>query len=152
MPRAGTALSLTTLLALLAGCQVTLDYAAEEQAIRDLDAEWVAAVAAGDAAKIATFYGPEAYYLPPGGPPVIGPEAIEQAWAEGFEAMPGDLTFGPEKIVFAALGDMAWEYGTWQFAAEGMEDHGKYVVVWQKIEGAWKAVVDIYNSNTPPAM
>lgn len=155
MRRAATMLSLMTLAALVAAaCQPMVDYAAEEQAIRDLDTEWVAAAAAGDAAKCASFYAADAYFLAPGMEPVTGSEAIEQAWAAALEAM-GDLTFGPAKIVVAAAGDMAWDYGTYEVRAEpggATVDHGKYVVVWQKIDGEWKAVADMFNSSVSVGM
>ncbi len=137
---------------LTAACQPTVDLAAEEQAIRDLDAQWVAAVQAGDAAQCASFYAADGYYLEPGLEPAIGPEAIEQAWADGLGVPDSELTFGPVKIVVAQAGDMAWEYGTYQYAAPGIEDHGKYVVVWQKVDGEWKVVADIFNTDVPLEM
>jgi uncharacterized protein (TIGR02246 family) len=128
-----------------------VDYAAEEQAIRDLDAEWIAAVAAGDAAKCASFYAADGSLLPPNTDPVIGLEALEQAWVGTIAALP-NLWFGPTKIVVSAAGDMAWDYGTWQVtdAPDGaVVDHGKYLVVWQKIDGEWKVVADMFNSSVP---
>ena len=155
MRRAGTALSLTAALAVLvAACQPTVDYAAEEQAIRDLDAEWIAAVAAGDAAKCASLYAPDGSLLPPNMDPVIGLEALEQAWVTTIETLP-NLWFGPDKIVISAAGDMAWDYGTWEVkdAPDGaVVDHGKYLVVWQKIDGEWKVVADMFNSSVPLEM
>jgi uncharacterized protein (TIGR02246 family) len=155
MQRAGTVLTLTAVLAVVAtACQPMVDYAAEEQAIRDLDAEWVAAVAARDAAKCASFYAPEGYLLPPNFDPVTGPEALEQVWVGIIEALPY-LTFEPTKIVVAAAGDMAWDYGTYEVPAEpggAPVDHGKYLVVWQKIDGEWKVLADMFNTSMPPAM
>lgn len=145
-----SALSIPAVLTLVAtACQPAVDYAAEEQAIRDLDAEWVAAVAAADWAKCASFYAPDGYFLPANAEPLVGPEAIEQGWAtmEGF-----DLTFEPVRIVIAQAGDMAWDYGTYHLSAEGMEDNGKYVVVWQQLDGEWKAVADIFNSSVAAGM
>jgi uncharacterized protein (TIGR02246 family) len=142
-------------LALVASaCQPTVDYAAEEHAIRGLDAEWVAAVAAGDAAKCASFYAPDGSLLPPNMDPVTGAEALVQAWDAMIEALPY-LTFEPTKIVIASAGDMAWDYGIWQVtdAPDGaVIDHGKYVVVWQKIDGEWKVVADMFNSSVPAEM
>ncbi len=155
MRRAGMALSLTTVLTLVAtACQPMVDYAAEEQAIRDPDAEWVAAVAAGDAAKCASFYAPDGYLLPPGMDPVTGAEALEQVWAGVIEAMPY-LTFEPTMIVVAAAGDMAWDYGTYEVRAEpdgATVDHGKYLVVWQKLDGEWKVMADMFNTSVAAAM
>jgi uncharacterized protein (TIGR02246 family) len=144
-----------TVMALVASaCQPTVDYAAEEQAIRDLDAEWIAAVAAGDAAKCASFYAPDGSLLPPNMDPVTGTEALEQAWVTTIEALP-NLWFGPSKIVVSSAGDMAWDYGTWEVkdTPDGVViDHGKYLVVWQKIDGEWKVVSDMFNTSVPAEM
>ena len=32
---------------------------------------------------------------------------------------------------------------------EPLTDTGKYVVVWRKIDGKWKAAADIFNSDLP---
>jgi uncharacterized protein (TIGR02246 family) len=155
MRRAGTILSLTAALVVVAAaCQPTVDYAAEEQAIRDLDAEWVACVAAKDAAKCASFYAADGSLLPPGMDPVMGTAALEQAWAGIIEALPY-LHFEPTRIVVAVGGDMAWDYGTWRVtdAPDGaVVDHGKYLVVWQKIDGEWKVVADMFNTSVPAEM
>ena len=59
----------------------------------------------------------------------------------------------PEQIVVASSGDMALDRGTYRMtvAPDGTEqtDTGKYVVVWRKIGGEWKAAADIFNSDLP---
>ena len=40
---------------------------------------------------------------------------------------------------------MALDRGTYRLG----EDTGKYVVVWRKIGGEWKAAADIFNSDKP---
>lgn len=46
---------------------------------------------------------------------------------------------------------MAYEIGTCKLAFDGpkgrIKDNGKYVVVWTKASGEWKAAADIFNSN-----
>ncbi len=46
---------------------------------------------------------------------------------------------------------MAYDYGTYTFAFDGDKgrviEKGKYIVVWKKIDGAWKVAADIYNDN-----
>ena len=50
---------------------------------------------------------------------------------------------------------MALDRGTYRLtvAAAGapQRDIGKYVVVWRKVGGEWKAVADIFNSDLPSA-
>ena len=64
-----------------------------------------------------------------------------------------DLTFVPEGIIVSGSGDMALDRGTYSLTvAPGgstQTDTGKYVVVWRKIGGDWKAAADIFNSDLP---
>jgi ketosteroid isomerase-like protein len=69
--------------------------------------------------------------------------------------LPGlKVTFGPTSVHESASGDLAYEVGTWATGfdtpAGRHDDHGKYIVVWRKIEGAWKVMADIFNSDVPP--
>jgi ketosteroid isomerase-like protein len=69
-------------------------------------------------------------------------------------ATPGfELTFAPEQIVVSSSGDMALDRGTYRLsvAPDGTKqvDTGKYVVVWRKVDGQWKAAADIINSDLP---
>jgi ketosteroid isomerase-like protein len=59
-------------------------------------------------------------------------------------------------IISAASGDMAYEYGVNRFVFETpdgpVEDYGKYLVVWTKIEGEWFiAVLSFSGNKLPPA-
>lgn len=136
---------------LAAGCVATGDPAAVEQAIRDLDKKWVGAAARGDVATIVGFYAPDGAFLTPNAPPAVGPEAIGEAW-KGLLSLPNvSLNFRPTRIDVAASGDLATDIGTYDlaFSSDGgrVRDEGKYVVVWKKINGEWKVIVDILNSN-----
>lgn len=133
------------------------DAAAEEQRIRDLDSRWVAAVAAKDTAAIRLIMAENSRALPPNMPIVQGANDVVGMWA-GLANMPGaSLTFEPSEIEFSEAGDMAYEVGTWQFeqttegAGAPVRDNGKYVVVWQNVNGEWKVVADIWNSDNPAA-
>ena len=122
------------------------DPGAEMQAIRALDAKWVAAVAAKDVAWITNLYAENGRFMPPGAPAAEGREAIKEAWT-GMLAAPGPvLTFEPTEIHLAGSMDHAYEIGTWRI---GEKDDGKYVVVWKKRGPVWQVVADILNSNRP---
>ena len=84
--------------------------------------------------------------MPPNMPMGQGHEAIQRTW-QGMLQAPGDLSFQTEQLVFSSSGDMALDRGTYRFG----DDVGKYVVVWRKIGGDWKAAADIFNSDKPAA-
>ena len=132
-----------------------VDYAAEEKAIRDLDAQWVNAVAARDTAAISRLYATDALYMAPNARALGGRAGAQKGWGDMF-ALPGaGLTFGPTKVVVAQAGDIAYDIGTYTFQMKGpkgpVEDKGKYLVVWKKQDGEWKVAADMFNSDLPAA-
>ena len=153
---------------LLTGCQVAekpaddaaaatsagaVDAAAEEKAIRAEVDRWTQLIKAKDAAAIAGLYAEDGAVMPPNAPIGKGRAAIQQTWAS-LVATPGfDLAIVPEQIVVSSSGDMALDRGTYKLAmapdGKAITDTGKYVVVWRKVDGQWKAAADIFNSDLP---
>ena len=108
---------------------------------------------AADEAAIAQMYTADGAVMPPNGPIGKGQAAIQQTWASMMN-MPGfELTFVPEQIVLSGSADMALDRGTYRLAVapagKAQSDTGKYVVVWRKVGGEWKAAADIFNSDLP---
>lgn len=127
--------------------------ATEEDAIRAQVAKWLQLIKAKDAAAIAQMYAEDGAFMPPNASIGKGRAAIEKNWA-GMMATPAfDLNFAPEQIIVSSSGDMALDRGTYRLtvAPDGKPqvDTGKYVVVWRKIDGEWKAAADIINSDLP---
>lgn len=127
--------------------------AADEQAIRAQVARWLALIKSKDAAGIAAMYTEDGAFMPPNAAIGKGHSAIEQNWS-ALMGLPGfDLTFAPEQIDVSSSGDMALDRGTYRMtvAPDGNQqvDTGKYVVVWRKVGGEWKAAADIINSDLP---
>ncbi len=136
---------------LAAGCVAMGDPQAVEQAIRDQAKKWVGAVVRGDVATIVGFYAADGVFLRPNAPPAEGPEAIGEAW-KGMMGLPNlSLNFRPTRIDVAASGDLATAVGTYDlaFSSDGgrVRDEGRYVVVFKKMNGEWKVLANIYNSN-----
>ena len=129
------------------------DVGAEEQAIRGQVDRWLQLVKAKDAASIAELYAEDGAVMPPNGPIGKGRAAIQKTWASMMQTPGFDLTFVPEQIIVSSSGDMALDRGTYRLAiapnGKAMTDTGKYVVVWRKIGGEWKAAADIFNSDLP---
>lgn len=125
--------------------------AKHETAIRSISKQWLGLIRNRDAAAIAKLYAPDGALLPPGAPIAVGSSAIEQAWRGMMETPGFALSFEITQIVVASAGDMAFDRGTYRFSSSGpngpVTDTGKYVVVWRNIDGEWKAVADIFNSD-----
>ena len=130
-----------------------VDTAGDEQAIRAQVDHWLQLVKAKDASGIAELYAEDGAVMPPNAPIGKGRAAIEQTWASMMRTPGFGLTFAPEQIVVSSSGDMALDRGTYSLtiAPDGTSqtDTGKYVVVWRKIGGEWKASADIFNSDLP---
>jgi len=139
-------------LAALAACakQATVDVAAEEQAIRDASVAWMKASQAHDWAAASANLAPDGMSFPDHEEPLVGPAAV-QAHAEAHAAEMANmaLSWTTEKVVVAASGDLAYEVGSWTVTNAGKEDKGKYVTVWQKVNGTWKAGADVGVSTMP---
>ena len=130
-----------------------VDTGADEQAIRGQVDQWLQLVKAKDAAAIAALYTEDGAVMPSNGPIGKGHDAIQKTWASMMGTPGFDLTFTPEQIIVSSSGDMALDRGTYRLtiAPKGtaQTDTGKYVVVWRKIGGEWKAAADIFNSDLP---
>ena len=126
---------------------------ADEEAIRGQVARWLQLIKSKDAPAIAQMYAEDGAFMPSNAAIGKGRSAIEQNWAAMMAAPGFELTFAPEQIVVSSSGDMALDRGTYRLtvAPDGTKqvDTGKYVVVWRKIGGEWKAAADIINSDLP---
>jgi uncharacterized protein (TIGR02246 family) len=129
--------------------------AAEEAALRTLIGEWSASAQAKDPAKFVSFYAEDAVVMMENAPDISGIAAIR----EGIGGMMQDpnfaLSFGPDKVVVARSGDLAYETGTYSMTMTGADkkpatQKGHYVCVWQKqADGSWKVAVDSPVSDPP---
>jgi ketosteroid isomerase-like protein len=61
----------------------------------------------------------------------------------------GTLDWSPSEVFAAQSGDMGVTWGRWTYTAPGhATERGRYVTVWRKdTTGAWKAIIDIGNSD-----
>jgi uncharacterized protein (TIGR02246 family) len=112
-------------------------------------------VADRDAAALADLYADDGRFLPPGMEPCEGHAAIEAAM-QGLLEM-GVRSLDIEPLDVREEGELTIEYGRYALGieppgAERMTDVGKYVVVHEtQDDGSTKIVLDIFNSNSPPA-
>lgn len=119
--------------------------------IAALNTRFAQAVRDGDAATLAGLYTSDAKVMPPGGPAVVGPEAIVAFWVGGPR-----VEISLATVELEVIGDTAIETGQATITAPGPErrqlDASKYVVVWKRVDGDWRVHIDIFNSDlSPPA-
>ena len=112
-------------------------------------------VAEQDAAALASLYSEEGRFLPPNMEPCQGPAAIRAAMQQLLDM--GARSLDVEPLDVREAGDLTIEYGRYTLGiepadAEPVIDVGKYIVVHEPQEdGSTRIVLDIFNSNLPPA-
>jgi len=139
----------------LGGCARHADVAAEERSIRELEKQWVQAVAAKDTTAIGDVYAEDGEFLPPGAPRVSGRAAVRSAWAAILKTPNLSLTFESSQVVVSSAGDLAVATGPYQLGMDGpkgqrIEDAGKFVEAWTRVNGEWKVLGNIFNSDKSP--
>ena len=146
-------------LAVLAGCQSmsapTSDPVREEAAIRATDARWLAAAQAHDLERTVSYWTDDVYMMPPGGPPMIGKEALRRYVGGAFAIPDFSISWVTDRIWVAKSGDVAYAVGTDTIRlttpdGKPVVEHNKAVAVWRKEpDGSWKCAVDIWNAADP---
>lgn len=132
--------------------------AADESAIRALDAQWEKAAAAKDVDGTVSYYSDDASLLAPNAPIAGGKQAIRAAWAS-LLGPDVSLSWQANKVEVSRSSDLAYIVGVYQLKdpqGKPATDQGKFVEVWKKqADGKWKVVADIFNSDlalpAPPA-
>ena len=122
--------------------------------IRAMDEECVRNVNSGNAEGfVAAFYAEDAEVFPPNHPPVSGRAAIREFW-KGMISTGVRLSVLDTKKIEES-GELAYGSGAYELTlpAPGggtVTDTGKYIVVYRRqADGSWRAIADIFNSNTP---
>jgi ketosteroid isomerase-like protein len=124
---------------------------ADEQAVRDADAQWAKAAAAKDLDKTVSFYSDDAVVLPPNQAAVTTKDGIRALWKDLIGSVTS-VSWTATRVEMAKSGDMACLSGTYELTNnDGSKDRGKYCEVWEKKAGTWKCGTDIWNTDLPAA-
>jgi uncharacterized protein (TIGR02246 family) len=136
------------ILAVFLGLMATPALAQSKTEIQQLNDQWAAAVNKGDAAAVAAMYTQDAYVLPAGAPMVKGRPAIE-AFVKQLTQQLGDFKLTTLEVK-PLRPDAALEIGTATFKTKAQPPQDgavKYAVVWQKEDGSWKLLQDVWNTD-----
>ncbi|HYB64925.1 MAG TPA: SgcJ/EcaC family oxidoreductase [Steroidobacteraceae bacterium] len=149
----------TLALAVLVGCHgmapPVADPARAEAAIRAADARWLAAAQAHDLEKTVSYWTDDVYMMPPGGPAMVGKDALRKYVAGAFAIPDFSISWVTDHIWVAKSGDVAYAVGTDTIhlatpEGKAVVEHNKAVAVWRKDpDGSWRCAVDIWNAAEP---
>ena len=124
-----------------------------EASIRQLSSERASRIHRLEFDEMATvFYAHDATLMPSGGETVRGIDAIREFW----RATPKDglVALTLELLDVEVSGDIAYEVGHFNRTLRPdhgapFQEHGKYLVVYRAgAEGDWKAVAEMFNSDS----
>jgi len=128
---------------------------ADVKAIKDTEAAWNQAFSAKDVGKTVSFYTDDASLLLPNAPAISGRDGIKQALQPMLADANFSLHFESVKVDAARSGEMAYSQGTYTMTLtdpgtkKPLTDKGKYLTVYKKQAGDWKAVEDTVSSDQP---
>jgi uncharacterized protein (TIGR02246 family) len=131
--------------------------AADEQAIRDGEAQWVKDFATKDPEKVLAHYADDGVSMIPLMKLMMGKDAIRAGLKEEFSDPNSSLDFHPAKVEIAKSADLAYSEGTYAYTStdpktkKAVIEHGNYVEVYKKqADGSWKVAADIATQEIAP--
>ncbi len=117
----------------------------QHDATTELNEALAAGFAAGNFDALGPFYTEDASLLPPRGKILEGRPAVSAFWA-GVANRFNAVAF--TTVALKDLGEAARrETGTYVMGGEGQPAEGKYVFVWQLVDGEWQIESAIWNRN-----
>jgi len=139
---------------ILSGCTSTpnVDIQAEKDIIRNLEDQWAVAFRATDTEKLLSLYGTDAISMSSDKPTLIGLQAIRKS----IESLVTDTTllfnsykYTTEAVEVSASGDLAYVRGHDEITLKTkdglVQDKGRYIDIWKKLDGQWKIISVISN-------
>ena len=126
------------------------EFSSDENAIRGVDANMVAALNARDVDRWLSNFADDGAMWPHCAPRVVGKEAIRQ-YIGGYVTLP---TFAVahylETVVVANSGDLAYVTYTYEMG-NPVAETGKDLTVYRKDgDGSWKVVIDMWSTDSAP--
>lgn len=141
----------------VAVCAMALPALAADESgrIRAGTASWMQSFNSGNAGAVAALYADEGVLMPPNMPLARGVVAIKESVAKEIAgAKKNGITLSQGALdEINVAGDMAWHSGSYlvKDKAGKQVDAGKFLEVWEKKNGKWRIVRDIWNSDAAPA-
>jgi ketosteroid isomerase-like protein len=121
-----------------------------EAALRKMTQDWVQACNTKHLDDLLEFYAADAMVLRPNVPPVRGAAAIREFFFGALEAGLGEVELEPLRVEL--MGEVAYEAGRCKMLVpvamgKRREERGKYMIMFSRQNGEWKAVADTWSSD-----
>ena len=131
-----------------------IDVAAETDSLRARSQGVVSAEAAQDVDGALAFWAEDAIVQRAGAPQIQGREAVRDLYRQLFEGgQLKEFSGTTSHMSVSQAGDLAYEYGVKRFVWAGPEgdllDMGKYLGVWEKVDGEWFVAALSFTSDAP---
>jgi len=142
----------------LTGCNHTpvIDIHAETEVIKNIEDQWTAAIVGKDMSKIMSIFAPEVVIMNANVPACSGFQAIresQESWFSDTTILHETFKSAIDTIEVSASGDLAYVRGNSRLSISTpggvVEETDKWITIYRKINGEWKAIVDIWNSDMP---
>src|ERR1700722_18791474 len=133
------------------------ELAAAEAAIRESDAQWVAAARTASVDAWMAFYSADAVVMAPNVQIASDHERVRQAVADLLALPHLSIAWHPIKVEVARSDDLAYLIGAYELGYDDgrgsrVSDRGKILEIWRRQpDGGWKCIVDTWNSDGPAA-
>jgi len=113
--------------------------------------QFMEAISRSDAAGVAVLYAEHGQLMPPNSEVLKGRQAIGEYFESAIDSGLGSVQLETSELDI--YGSMAVEIGRYQFHEKNDKqiDVGKYIVIWQFVNGKWCLFRDIFNSDLPTA-
>jgi uncharacterized protein (TIGR02246 family) len=125
--------------------------AADKEAVRAVNAAWFKAYNAHDVDAISALYADDAVVSAPGAPSARGAAAIKEAFKKDIAAATkaGIANNAGTSEETGVSGDLAWEWNSYSATDKSgkVVDKGKYVTLFERRNGKWVIIRDIWNSD-----
>jgi ketosteroid isomerase-like protein/mannose-6-phosphate isomerase-like protein (cupin superfamily) len=111
--------------------------------------EFATAFASGNAAAVANLYTETGRLYPPNQPIIEGRAAMVAFWDGAMKAGVQEVALSTNEVF--SLGMFAAETGKATLTGTDgrVIDEGKYIVIWQRVDGLWRLHRDCWNSSRP---
>lgn len=148
----------SVLVVLVAGCSAPAgkEFGKPDQdAIRKLVQDFVAAYNAKDLQKVGTFFAPNAVLMPPNRSTLRGIDLVKTYYDERFKAGATNLQIEPQDLT--GHGPMAYTTASYSFdivppgGGATLHDRGKVLWIVHEYGGQWRFEYQIMSSDLPPA-
>ena len=146
---------LMAILALAISCTApqapTVDVESVKSEIATMEEAYATAANAKDVEGILAYFHDDAQRMAPNKPTIKGMDAIKAELVKNMESDSTNTTISFAVTDVWAAGDMAVETGAWTVIGEdGTElDKGKYMSLFEKRDGKYACIRDIWNSDMP---